>query len=98
MPDAALLERLERWYCAQCDGDWEHSEGVEITTLDNPGWHIRVSLADTGLQSRPFERIKMERSDDDWLQAWVEDDAWNAAAGPLNLAEALSTFLSWADA
>jgi len=36
MPDAAVLERLERWYRSRCDGDWVHSEGVEITTLRGP--------------------------------------------------------------
>ncbi len=95
MQDAAVLKRLERWYRSQCDGDWEHSEGVEITTLDNPGWSIRISLVDTDLQSRPFEAIKIDRGEDDWLQVWIEDDVWNAAAGPLNLTEALDTFLAW---
>ena len=97
MAEAALLGRLERWYQSHCDGDWEHGEGVEIGTLDNPGWRVKVSLADTNLESRPFERIAVARSDDDWLQAWVEDNVWNAAAGPLNLTEALDTFLSWAE-
>ena len=97
MVEAAVLERLERWYQSHCDGDWEHGEGVEIGTLDNPGWRVKVSLTDTNLEARPFERIAVERSGDDWLQAWVEDKVWNAAAGPLNLTEALDTFLSWAE-
>jgi hypothetical protein len=97
MPEAALLERLERWYFSQCDGDWEHGGGVKITTIDNPGWSVRVSLIDTVLQSRPFDRVTIERSDNDWLRAWVEDDVWNAAAGPLNLSEAIGAFLSWAE-
>jgi hypothetical protein len=96
MSGATVLSRLEEWYRSQCNGDWEHGEGVEIGTLDNPGWRIQISLADTDLQSRAFDRIKIERSADDWLHAWVEEDAWNAAAGPLNLTEALATFLSWA--
>lgn len=97
MAGRTVLERLERWYQSYCDGDWEHSEGVEIDTLDNPGWRVKVSLANTNLESRPFERIVVERSEDDWLQAWVENNVWNAAAGPLNLTEALDTFLSWAE-
>ena len=36
--DALYL--LQRWYVAQCDGEWEHAYGVEIGTLDNPGWSI----------------------------------------------------------
>lgn len=35
--DSDLVKRLERGYRSQCDGDWEHGEGVEIGTLDNPG-------------------------------------------------------------
>jgi hypothetical protein len=32
-----LLEWLMRWYAAHCDGEWEHTYGVVIDTLDNPG-------------------------------------------------------------
>jgi hypothetical protein len=38
-----------------------------------------------------------ERTEDDWMHAWVEDSAWNGAGGPLNLAELIRTFLAWAD-
>jgi hypothetical protein len=43
--DALYL--LQRWYVAQCNGEWEHSYGIEIGTLDNPGWSLRVDLKDT---------------------------------------------------
>jgi len=35
---ANVMERIQDWYRRQCDGDWEHSYGVKIETLDNPGW------------------------------------------------------------
>ncbi len=95
--DFELLSRLERWYHSHCDGDWEHGEGVKIQTRDNPGWHVRISVAGTALESRPFDRIEVERHDDDWLQAWLEDGSWNAFGGPLNLREMLTIFLAWAD-
>ena len=38
------LQLLQEWYVAQCDGDWEHSYGVKIDTLDNPGWSLKVDL------------------------------------------------------
>lgn len=41
------LQELQRWYRSQCNGDWEHSYGVKIDTLDNPGWSVTVELADT---------------------------------------------------
>ena len=32
------------WYKTNCDGDWEHSYGITLQTLDNPGWHLTVDL------------------------------------------------------
>lgn len=32
------LEWLTSWYKTQCNGDWEHSYGIEISTIDNPGF------------------------------------------------------------
>ena len=50
------------------DGDCEHDEGVEITTLDNPGWSVRVNVAGTELDRRPFERVTVDRSEDHWVR------------------------------
>jgi hypothetical protein len=90
------LERLQSWYAARCDGDWEHEFGVEIGTLDNPGWRLRIDLAGTPLQGSVFERRVVERSPADWLQLWVEDDAFHAACGPHNLTEVLAAFDAFA--
>ena len=96
--ESGLLSRLERWYLAHCNGAWEHGEGVRIETLDNPGWRVEISIVDTPLQSRPFDRVETDRSDEDWIRACTEDGAWKAAGGPLNLSEMLTIFLAWADA
>ena len=37
-PDEAF-NWLQGWYMAHCDDDWEHSFGVTIETIDNPGWN-----------------------------------------------------------
>lgn len=95
--DDSAIARLQRWYFSRCDGEWEHSCGIEIGTLDNPGWRVHVDLADTDLDGRAFDRLDVERSDADWLRAWVEDRRWQAACGPLNLGEAVDTFLCWAE-
>jgi hypothetical protein len=92
------INRLQQWYLAQCDGDWEHQSGIEIGTLDNPGWQVRVNLQGTNLDGRKFDRVKVERSENDWVQAWVEVNTWHAACGPLNLDEALGTFNAWVEA
>ena len=90
------LERLQRWYLAQCDGEWEHVYGVEVGTLDNPGWTVKIDLTDTALSAVPFDRLEAHYTDDDWVVCRVEGYSFHAACGPLNLEEALEVFLDWA--
>ena len=41
------VSSLEEWYARQCNGDWEHHYGVRVETIDNPGWRVRIDLAET---------------------------------------------------
>ncbi|HEX9351076.1 MAG TPA: immunity 53 family protein [Gaiellaceae bacterium] len=86
------LAELQVWYLAQCDGDWEHTCGIKIETIDNPGWRLSVDLNGTELHGRSFERVEIARSQRDWVQAWVEDDRFDSACGPENLAEVIEVF------
>lgn len=58
-----LLTWLQGWYTSMCDGDWEHGNGVTIETIDNPGWRLRVQVSDTGLETKSFDRIRVERDE-----------------------------------
>ena len=42
----SLLNRIQDWYKINCDGDWEHSYGYKIETLDNHGWSVIIDLKD----------------------------------------------------
>ncbi len=44
-----ILAWLQDWYRSRCDGTWEHSYGVKIDTLDNPGWLVTVDLGERSL-------------------------------------------------
>jgi len=90
-----LLSRLEDWYRAQCDGEWEHDFGIQLESLDNPGWWLRVDLAATPFENRPLEARTIERSERDWVQVKLEDGRFHAAGGPGNLTEILTAFLDW---
>jgi hypothetical protein len=94
--DSNPFGRLAAWFARHCDGDWEHGEGITIETLDNPGWSVRISLAETELEGRDFQRVQIERSEDDWLRLWVENHTFNIACGTPNVEEALRAFLAWA--
>jgi Immunity protein 53 len=86
------IQRLQQWYLAHCNGDWEHQQGVAIDTLDNPGWRIRVDLWETDLDGRTFEAVENHRTGDDWVMARIEEHRWCAYCGPLNLEERLRCF------
>ena len=90
-----LLKWLEGWYKSNCDGYWEHSYGVKIETLDNPGWGVRIKLVDTELEGKCFETLKIERTDDNWVYCKVKDNVFQGAGGPENLEEILKIFKAW---
>lgn len=87
---------LERWYQAQCDGDWEHEWGVRIATLDNPGWTMAIDLEGTALAGRAYARTDIRRGTSDWVMARVVGGVFEAFCGPLNLGEAVRLFREWA--
>ena len=94
---------LTRWYAAQCDGDWEHSYGVEIQTLDNPGWLFKVDLTDTNLAGKPFATfaVNMEASAGapaaSWYHCAVEGGQFQAVGGAHDLMTLLGIFRAWAE-
>ncbi len=55
------IDRLQNWYSSQCDGYWEHSYGIKIETLDNPGWACFIDLLGTNMESFSFEKIRIEK-------------------------------------
>lgn len=81
---------------AHCDGDWEHSGGIRVETIDNPGWVLRVDLAGTELEQRRFEPIATSDGTDVWMDARIAGGVWQAACGPRGLERAIETFLRWA--
>jgi hypothetical protein len=92
------LGRLERWYADQCNEDWEHTYGIKIGTLDNPGWLLTVDLAETELRDKAFSSILRGDSEHDvqWLHCKIESGQFQAAGGIPNLPDMLETFLQWA--
>lgn len=63
-----LIDWISNWYKENCDGDWEHTSGVLIETLDNPGWSIKIDLINTSLEGRQLKEVFVDNSDDDWFK------------------------------
>jgi hypothetical protein len=89
------LEYLVAWYAEHCNGDWEHSFGIELVTIDNPGWHLKVDLVETGLEGRVTPRERIGRSDHDWLTVQSDGSVFEAFGGSSNLRELLERFRSF---
>ena len=98
MKDAVgTLHRLQEWYHSHCDGVWEHSNGISVTTLDNPGWGLIVDIRETRLAAKPFPEYTRNYDDDvDWLICVLKDGEFHGHCGPLLLEEMIEVFLSWA--
>jgi len=93
----STLKKIEEWFYSQCNGDWEHGEGIKISTLDNPGWAVDISLSGTELNDKPYQMIKIERSEQNWLWCSVRDSKFMIRCGSKNLEEALEAFCRWAN-
>ena len=90
-----LLEKLEQWYGEQCDGLWEHGSGVEITSVDNPGWMVTIDLRDTASQDTPLEPLSIDNGETDWLHCLKRDGKFVGAGDPSKLQAILEQFLKF---
>jgi hypothetical protein len=91
-----LLEWLQNWYHQHCDGGWEHSYGIRLTSLDNPGWGVTINLEDTNLEFATFDDLIINRSEIDWVDCKVQKKVFRAYGGPNNLKEIIEIFRRWA--
>lgn len=89
------LDWIQTWFSNQCNESWEHSYGIRINTLDNPGWSVTIDLHGTKLENKLMEEIAIERSDDDWVFCSVKNKEFKAAGGPRQLKEILEIFKAW---
>jgi hypothetical protein len=91
------LDWLGEWYLRHANGDWEHRHGIKVGTIDNPGWRVQICLAETSLSTKSFDKVEIERSDNDWTHCWIANQTFEIACGPMNLNQALGIFRNWVE-
>ena len=74
-----ILEWIQEWYSSECDGDWEHTYGIKIETLDNPGWVVNIQLHETEYEDIELDSGLIENSEHDWYSFRIENSVFNAA-------------------
>lgn len=83
---------MQKWYRNQCNDEWEHSFGISIDNIDNPGWKVEIDLKDTALQNKILERKLIENSETDWYDYKVVNGKYIANGDPDKLELLLETF------
>ncbi|PJK07714.1 rhodanese-related sulfurtransferase [Lysobacteraceae bacterium NML95-0200] len=87
-----FIKELQDWYIEQCNDDWEHSYGVRIDTLDNPGWDISIDLNDTRWSDIEISLNRFDDSDLNWYQYQVAGGKYLACGGPFLLEKLIQIF------
>lgn len=85
------IEWLTDWYKSNCDGDWEHSFGIKIETLDNPGWLFEADLTDTNYEGRVI-LIQTHNSENDWFEINSDGNLFKAVGDSTKLPQLINMF------
>ncbi len=93
---SSAFDYLQAWFQAQCNGCWEHGNGVTIETLDKGGWMVTIDVAETALEERAMQSIRKERNEKDWMVCSVEHRKFRGQGDSAKLREILEVFAAWA--
>ena len=85
------LKWIQNWYSKQIDGDWEHTFGIKIETLDNPGWLVEIDLAETDYEHLVLDYKLIENSETDWFATSIVDQKFKGA-GDVNKLDLLLNY------
>lgn len=94
---ATSLEWLQEWFRSQCNGEWEHANGIRIESLDNPGWSLVVDLRGTKLEGHAATPYAMDRNEHDWVFCKVDAGQFLAHGDPSKLAWMIEYFRQWVE-
>jgi len=84
------LDWLNRWHATQ-----NKNQAFEIDAMPEGGWRLKVPLDKATLAEKPFSPVSRRRTQQDWVDCWVEGQDFQATAGPMNLSEALRILRDW---
>lgn len=97
------LEWLDDWYQRQCNGEWEHSQGVRLESLGhrgslkNPGWHLTINLAGTSAVNAPPQQLRLETQGGDWLACSIAGECFEGSGDPRRLEQIIGVFRRWVE-
>ena len=91
------LEWLDQWYQRQCNGKWEHTQGMRLEMLDNPGWQLTIHLAGTSVRNTRRQRLRMESRGGGWLACSIGEECFEGSGDPRKLEQIIGVFRRWVE-
>ena len=85
---------IQEWYRARLNSEWEEYYGIRIDTLDNPGWIVKIDIAETEYENKSFEPISVSHGDD-WMSCKIENGCFIGAGDSTKLYEIVAIFRRW---
>jgi len=87
------LGAMNKWYVRQCDGCWEHGNGISFSTIKIPGWKLSIDDEDAfGKSNRADFILTRNCSDQDWYAVKTEHEPLRPEATRLFAACSGSSF------
>ena len=87
-----MMNWLQKWYHSQCNGYTEHYYGINIKTIDNPGWSVKIDLniTDTQFENVPWELHEL--TENNWIGYSIENNVFSGVGDSLKLNAILELF------
>lgn len=95
--DLVILYWLTDWYKMNCNGDWEHSYGIQINNVIGFGWTVEINLSDTALENRVLEKLEINNGENDWFFCKAIDNIFTGGGDINKLTQILETFKAWSE-
>jgi hypothetical protein len=87
-----MINWIQNWFNDQCNGDWEHNHVIEIESLDNPGWNVKIDFNHTNTELSDIPWSLSEKSEIDWIGYKVVDNIFISSGDSFKLELILNTF------
>lgn len=87
-----ILDWIQNWFQENCDGEWEQGSGIQITTLEDPGWEIEIDISTTSIANLEVDWILNEVGTHDWYGVKIENQKFSASGDAGKLEFLLNLF------
>ncbi|EMJ94476.1 hypothetical protein LEP1GSC198_0193 [Leptospira kirschneri str. JB] len=87
-----MFSWLIEWRESQCDGDWEHENGIAINTNGDRGWQVRIEANFTELDGVEVAHTLNQKGEDDWYSFSLKDGKFLAEGDSKKLPIILEKF------